>query len=276
MPELPEVETTKEGIRPYLENSFIEQVIVRNTNLRLPVATNINELCAHQKIHQVSRKAKYILLHLTKGHLLIHLGMSGHLRLVNNTIPPNKHDHIDVKLSNQQVLRYCDPRRFGLFHYLAEPLEQCSLLSHLGPEPLSESFHGHYLYQKSQNKHQPIKSLIMNNQIVVGVGNIYATESLFLAGIHPATPAKKLSLQQHELLCTLIKNILRAAITLGGTTLKDFYGTNGQPGYFSIALKAYGKKKQPCLQCKNIIQSIVIAGRHSSFCPQCQPLKIDQ
>lgn len=273
MPELPEVETTKEGIRVHLENQVIDKVIVRNPQLRLLVVSNINERCTNQTILVVSRRAKYILITLNEGYLLIHLGMSGHLRVVPTNTPPGKHDHIDLCLKNNFALRYCDPRRFGLFHYSAEaPNEQ--FFNHLGPEPLSEAFTSNYLYQKTRNKNQAIKSFIMNNEIVVGVGNIYATESLFLSGIHPKTPAKIINYQQCEELSKHIKEILYSAIQAGGTTLKDFYAFDGRPGYFSISLKVYGRKDQPCVNCQTQIETQIISGRASAFCPFCQPLTV--
>jgi formamidopyrimidine-DNA glycosylase len=271
MPELPEVETTKQGIKPHLDGQTISRIIIRNPKLRLPVPADINELCSGKKISRITRRAKYILLHLSEGYLLIHLGMSGHLRIVPDTTKAEKHDHIDMILSNGLILRYCDPRRFGLFFYIEDNPYQHALLAHLGPEPLSEEFSHDYLFHRAQNKNTPIKSLIMNNEIVVGVGNIYATESLFLAGIHPMAPAKSIAHAQMTKLTEYIKKILKSAIAAGGTTLKDFYTFDGKPGYFSISLQVYGRKKQPCFQCSTPIESIVIAGRHSAFCPQCQP-----
>lgn len=272
MPELPEVETTKEGIKPHLENQVIESIIVRNPRLRLPIVSNINDLCANQKIFTVSRRAKYILIKLGRGSLLIHLGMSGHLRIIPSNSPPEKHDHVDLNLKNQLSLRYCDPRRFGLFHYLPDDPYQHPLLTHLGPEPLGEGFDHDYLYQKTRHKNQAIKSFIMNNDVVVGVGNIYATESLFLAGIHPQRPAKTLSYEDCLHLAQHIKAILCAAIKAGGTTLKDFYAYDGKPGYFTLSLKVYGRKNQACSHCSCAIESQVIGGRASAFCPNCQPL----
>jgi len=272
MPELPEVETTKQGIKPHLEGQIVKQIIVRNPKLRLPVPLNMDELCAGKKITAISRRAKYILLHLTQGYVLIHLGMSGHLRIVSGDTEPEKHDHIDLMMTNGLSLRYCDPRRFGLFVYINENPHQHPLLAHLGPEPLSKDFTSDYLYKRTRNKNIPIKSLIMNNEIVVGVGNIYATESLFLVGIHPQTPAKKMTERHCHLLTVKIKQILNSAIDAGGTTLRDFYTFDGKPGYFSVSLKVYGRKKQPCFQCNEPIETVVIAGRHSAFCPQCQPL----
>lgn len=273
MPELPEVETTKQGIKPHLEGQFINGITVRNPKLRLPVPLNIDELCAGKKINAITRRAKYILIHLSKGYILIHLGMSGHLRIVPSITKPEKHDHIDLMMTNGLTLRYCDPRRFGLFIYIDENPHLHPLLAHLGPEPLSEDFTSDYLYQRTRNRNQPIKSMIMNNEIVVGIGNIYATESLFLAGIHPNTSAKTITEHSCHALTIQIKQILKSAIEAGGTTLRDFYTFDGKPGYFSVSLKVYGRKKQPCLQCCNrVIETIVIAGRHSAFCPQCQPI----
>ncbi|KTD52695.1 bifunctional DNA-formamidopyrimidine glycosylase/DNA-(apurinic or apyrimidinic site) lyase [Legionella quateirensis] len=273
MPELPEVETTKQGIKPHLKDQIIKNVIIRNYSLRLPVPSNIDELCIGKKILAITRRAKYLLIHLDEGYLLIHLGMSGHLRIVPDGTKAEKHDHIDMLLANGLILRYCDPRRFGLFLYIEDNPHQHSLLSHLGPEPLSEDFNPDYLLQRAKNKNQPVKSFIMNNEIVVGVGNIYATESLYLAGLHPLTPVKNISEKSLSQLTVHIKKTLESAIAAGGTTLKDFYTFDGKPGYFSISLQVYGRKKQPCNRCASIIESIVIAGRHSAFCPQCQPIK---
>ena len=274
MPELPEVETTKEGIKPHLEGQIINRITVRNPKLRIPVLLNIDELCTQKKIYKITRRAKYILLHLSEGYLLIHLGMSGHLRIIPSNQTPGKHDHIDLDLESHVTLRFCDPRRFGLFHYINENPYKHPLLTHLGPEPLSEDFNGDYLYQKAKNKKTPIKSLIMNNNIVVGVGNIYATESLFFSRLNPQTSAQKISFEQCLLLTTHIKQVLKSAIEAGGTTLRDFYTSEGKPGYFSIALQVYGRKKQACYICKHLIESTIIAGRQSSFCPKCQPLVI--
>ncbi|WP_298626383.1 bifunctional DNA-formamidopyrimidine glycosylase/DNA-(apurinic or apyrimidinic site) lyase [uncultured Legionella sp.] len=272
MPELPEVETTKQGIKPHLDGQTIIRVIVRNPKLRLPVPQHIDVLCAGKKITNITRRAKYLLLHLSDGYLLIHLGMSGHLRIVPEATKAEKHDHIDLLLSNGLILRYCDPRRFGLFFYIEDNPYQHPLLAHLGPEPLSEEFNHDYLIHTTKNKNTPIKSLIMNNEIVVGVGNIYATESLFMAGIHPMTQAKTIAREPLIQLTKHIKTILKSAIAAGGTTLKDFYTFDGKPGYFSISLQVYGRRKQSCVQCSTLIESVIIAGRHSAFCPKCQSI----
>ncbi|MDP3268227.1 MAG: bifunctional DNA-formamidopyrimidine glycosylase/DNA-(apurinic or apyrimidinic site) lyase [Legionella sp.] len=272
MPELPEVETTKEGIKPHLEGQTISTIVVRNAQFRQSIPSNIDELCAGKRIQSLSRRAKYILIHLSRGYILIHLGMSGHLRIVPQNTPPQKHDHVDLIMHNGCLLRFTDPRRFGLFLYLEDNPHQHSLFSLLGPEPLSDQFNSAYLQQRIKNRNQPIKSLIMNNEIVVGVGNIYATESLFLAGIHPLTPAKKLSQIQCNLLTEHIKKVLKLAIKAGGTTLKDFYSFDGNPGHFRISLQVYGRKKESCFKCNKTIESVVIGGRQSAYCPQCQNL----
>lgn len=271
MPELPEVETTKKGIKPHIIDQIISGVLVRNSKLRVPVPLNMDELCVGKKITAITRRAKYLLLHLSQGTILIHLGMSGHLRIVPSTTRPEKHDHIDLMMNNGLSLRYCDPRRFGLFVYLDENPYQHSLLAHLGPEPLSADFTSDYLYQRTRNRNQPIKSMVMNNEIVVGVGNIYATESLFQAGLHPKMAAKEITEDACRSLTIQIKDILKSAIEAGGTTLRDFYTFDGKLGYFSISLKVYGRKTQSCFRCNSIIESVIIAGRHSAFCPQCQP-----
>lgn len=270
MPELPEVETTKQGIKSHLEGQTIHEINVRNFNLRIPVPNNIDELCAGKKIIAVTRRAKYILIQLSRGYLIIHLGMSGHLRIISGATIPEKHDHITLNLTNKQALCFSDPRRFGLFTYVDENPHQHQLLSHLGPEPLSEDFDGSYLYQRAKNKNKPIKSFIMDNEIVVGVGNIYATESLFLAQLHPNKPTKNVSEEQCHLLVKHIKAVLQQAIESGGTTLRDFYAFDGKPGYFSILLQVYGRKNQPCLHCQRLIETLVIGGRSSAFCPNCQ------
>lgn len=273
MPELPEVETTRQAIMPYVINRLIKTIVIRHQQLRLPVSTEITVCSSGQQITAVERRAKYLLLHLSKGYILIHLGMSGHLRLATNNDHIGKHDHIDLELSNGIILRYNDPRRFGLWLYIADNPLQHRLLAHLGPEPLSDNFTADYLQQKALQKTQAIKSFIMTNDIVVGVGNIYATESLFLAGIHPKQPAGSLTKQQYIALVDYIKQVLQQAILAGGTTLRDFHGLDGSPGYFVFNLQVYGRKNQACFHCGCIIELIRIGNRSSTFCPNCQPLR---
>jgi formamidopyrimidine-DNA glycosylase len=270
MPELPEVETTRLGIYPFLVDKTIQTVIVRQPKLRVLVP-NLNALCRGKKIVAVLRRGKYLLLQLSQDHILIHLGMSGHLRLVQSNHSAGKHDHIDLLLNKGLVLRYNDPRRFGLWLYLIDDPYQHPLLRRLGPEPLSEAFNPQYLHKQAKKKQQNIKSFIMRNEIVVGVGNIYATESLFFAKIHPQMPAGCLNEEQCEQLVWQIKRVLSQAISAGGTTLRDFYAVDGKPGYFANSLQVYGRKNCPCFLCQQLIQTIIIAGRNSAFCPTCQP-----
>lgn len=270
MPELPEVETTLIGIKPFLEEQSIIHIEVRNPHLRIPIPDEIQLLVNEKQIHRLARRGKYIIIQLSKGNILIHLGMSGHLRLIKTADPIGKHDHVDLYLSNHQILRYCDPRRFGLFHYIHDDPLQHPLLNHLGPEPLSDDFDANYVYQKTRNRKQPIKSLIMNNEFVVGVGNIYATESLFYSNIHPLRQSDTLTDKECALLSIAIKKILHMAIHAGGTTLKDFYSSHGKPGYFSMSLKIYGRQNEPCYTCNHAIEAIPIGGRKSAYCPCCQ------
>jgi formamidopyrimidine-DNA glycosylase len=271
MPELPEVETTRLAVSSYLVNQTIKQLVTRHHQLRLPIAPEM-QCAVGQEIVDIVRRGKYLLLHLTRGYLLIHLGMSGHLRIVPTGTKAGPHDHIDLEVTNDLILRYNDPRRFGLWLYLPQKPYEHALLAHLGVEPLTDDFDGEYLRQRAHNKKQPMKSFIMNNSVVVGVGNIYASESLFLAGIHPLTEAGKESYAKLKILSSCIKKVLQQAIELGGTTLRDFYGPEGKPGYFANKLNVYGRSNQPCYQCQHIIKALRIAGRNSYYCPQCQPL----
>ncbi|GGI88827.1 bifunctional DNA-formamidopyrimidine glycosylase/DNA-(apurinic or apyrimidinic site) lyase [Legionella impletisoli] len=271
MPELPEVETTRWGLYPHLIHQSIEQVLIHQSSLRRPIPDNFNALCKGKTILDITRRSKYLILTLTEGAILIHLGMSGHLRILDKNIALKKHDHVEVILSNQQRLRYHDPRRFGLWLYTnCDPLTH-PLLTKLGKEPLTESFNIDYLAHRAICKKQSIKSFIMDNQIVVGIGNIYATESLFMSGIHPLTPAGTISKDRLERLIHAIKSILSQALQAGGTTLKDFYSSDGKPGYFALNLNVYGRQGLSCKICHSKIESVIISGRRSTFCPQCQP-----
>lgn len=268
MPELPEVETTIQGIKPYLQNQTIQCVLVHQPKLRWPVSTEIDTL-TNSKVNRITRRAKYIIFHLDNGYILGHLGMSGSLRIVDNQSPRLKHDHIEFILNQNKSIRYNDPRRFGAWLWVND-LATCELLNQLGPEPLSDAFNADYLWQKSRQRQIPIKNFIMNNTIVVGVGNIYANESLFLSGIHPLMPTKKLTKKQASLLTEQIKQVLQKAIEQGGTTLRDFINPEGMPGYFAQQLFVYGRAGKTCHQCNTVIQSAVIGQRNSFYCPQCQ------
>ncbi len=272
MPELPEVETTRQGIEPYLANATVRSVTIRQHSLRWPIEDDLATTLQDQTIVRVSRRAKYLLLHCDSGVLMIHLGMSGSLRVLNAKEAKhiNKHDHVDIELTNNQVLRYTDPRRFGAILWSTDPIEQHKLISHLGPEPLTDEFNADYLMQNAQTKKCSIKSLIMNGKIVVGVGNIYASESLFLANIHPNMKAHCLNYQQAEKLTAAVKTVLQRAIQAGGTTLRDFTKSDGKPGYFAQQLNVYGRKDMPCLLCGSIIMHYKEAQRATYYCPLCQ------
>ncbi|NOQ49417.1 MAG: bifunctional DNA-formamidopyrimidine glycosylase/DNA-(apurinic or apyrimidinic site) lyase [Nitrosomonadaceae bacterium] len=269
MPELPEVETTRIGITPYIKKQRVNNVVIRQTSLRWPVPHNLRQKLKDQTINDIQRRAKYLLFATQAGHLIIHLGMSGSLRMVNNQVAPNKHDHIDV-VFNKKTLRFHDPRRFGAVLWTNKnPLEH-KLLKNLGPEPLSDEFTGEHLHQLAQAKKVNVKNFIMNSHIVAGVGNIYASESLFLSGIHPQRAAGRISLARYEILAENIKQILTHAIELGGTTLRNFVREDGKPGYFSNKLNVYNQTGKPCPVCKNPIKVRIIGQRSSFFCVQCQ------
>lgn len=268
MPELPEVETTMRGISPYLTNFTIEEIIVRQPQLRWQVSPELMQL-KQQKVIGLSRRAKYLIIHMEQGYIIGHLGMSGTLRIIPQNSPIDKHDHLDMLISNGKVLRYNDPRRFGAWLW-TDNLADFHLFLKLGPEPLSEEFTADYLFKKSRQKTTALKSFLMENSVVVGVGNIYANEVLFLGGLRPDRMAKSLTFEQCEQLVLLIKQVLSTAIQQGGTTLKDFLQPDGRPGYFSQKLQVYGNKGKPCSKCGAKIESLIIGQRNSFYCPICQ------
>jgi len=268
MPELPEVETTCRGIAPHIVGRCVREVIVREPRLRWPVPDKLNQLMSGAQFLSVSRRAKYLLLETERGIVMVHLGMSGSLRIMPADTPPLFHDHIDVILDDGRCLRYHDPRRFGSFHWLEA--QQHPLLDHLGPEPLSETFSGAYLYERSRGRRIPVKQFIMDGKVVVGVGNIYANEALFMAGIHPARAAGRVAKTRYEHLAIAIKQVLGDAIDQGGTTLRDFVGGDGSPGYFAQQLRVYGRRGQPCRHCLTALKEIRQGGRTTVMCPQCQ------
>ena len=268
MPELPEVETSRRGILPYLKGQTIEQIIVRNPKLRWPIDETINNTQG-QVIVDVKRRAKYLLLQLTHDWIVIHLGMSGSLRILETNQPPAKHDHVDLVLVNGVRLRYTDPRRFGAWLW-THSIEELPQLKQLGPEPLTDDFSANYLFEKANNRKIPIKSWIMDNHIVVGVGNIYASESLFLAKINPNRKVSSLTLVECERLVTAIKQVLTKSIEQGGTTLKDFVQSDGKPGYFVQNLQVYGREGEQCLICQSNIKSNRIGQRNTFYCENCQ------
>lgn len=274
MPELPEVETTRRGIAPYLEKASITDVSIRQFSLRWPIDKDLGSLLKKQTISSVQRRAKYLLIYCDTGILMIHLGMSGSLRIVDAVLapPPEKHDHVDIVLNNGFLLRYTDPRRFGAILWTDQAVEEHKLLSQLGPEPLTKQFDVDYLLTKAKSRKCSVKTLIMNSQVVVGVGNIYASESLFLANIHPKTTANLLSRKQAKQLVESIKKILDKAIVAGGTSLKDFTKSDGKPGYFAQELNVYGRKGETCFHCGSIIEHYKEAQRATYYCPLCQQI----
>jgi formamidopyrimidine-DNA glycosylase len=269
MPELPEVETTRRGVEPHSLGRVVSSVIVREPRLRWPVPGDLAAVLAGQTISALERRAKYLLFHTPAGSLLVHLGMSGSLRVVAPGQAPARHDHIDILFQGGQCLRYDDPRRFGCFLWL-QPGERHPLLSALGPEPLSDDFGGELLYRRSRGRTGPVKNFIMDGKVVVGVGNIYANEALFLAGIRPDRAAGRISRDRYRCLAEKIKQVLTFAIEQGGTTLRDFVGGDGKPGYFAQQLYVYGRRGQPCKRCGRELRERRLGQRTTVYCVTCQ------
>ncbi|WP_434927779.1 bifunctional DNA-formamidopyrimidine glycosylase/DNA-(apurinic or apyrimidinic site) lyase [Shewanella sp. HL-SH2] len=269
MPELPEVEVTRQGVSPFLVGQTVDQLIVRNSSLRWPVP-DVAQNIVGQTINSVRRRAKYLLIDTDAGITIVHLGMSGSLRILPRNTPPEKHDHIDLILSNGRMLRYNDPRRFGAWLWYELPEEAHPLLSKLGPEPLSDAFNTIQLQTALAGKKKAIKLCLMDNHIVVGVGNIYANEALFAAGIHPQTAAGNIDIERLTILVNEVKLILAHAIKQGGTTLKDFTNADGKPGYFAQKLHVYGRGGQTCTACGNLLSEIKLGQRTTVFCGVCQ------
>lgn len=269
MPELPEVETTRSGIAPHIQGRRISGVLVRDARLRWPVDPDLARRITGRTVRSVERRAKYLLLNLANGTLILHLGMSGSLRILPRDTAPGKHDHVDL-LFGHCCLRLRDPRRFGAVLWTDQPVAEHPLIAHLGPEPLSEAFNGDYLRRQAGQRRMPVKSLIMDGRVVVGVGNIYTNEALFRAGIHPARPAGKISAARYVRLGEEIKTVLAAAIRQGGTTLRDFQQEDGKPGYFAQELLVYGRTGEPCPNCGAPLKQQRIGQRSSFFCGRCQ------
>jgi formamidopyrimidine-DNA glycosylase len=270
MPELPEVETTRRGIAPAIQNRFIQQIIVRQPSLRWPVPDSLPQELKGQSIQSVDRRAKYLLLNTERGTLIVHLGMSGSLRILPVDHPYGKHDHVDMIFTDQTLLRFNDPRRFGAVLWTAGPVFDHPLFKNLGPEPLTAEFNGSWLYALARNRKTPVKSFIMDSHVVVGVGNIYANEALFRAGILPSRHAGKISLARFQRLAECIRHVLYEAIQQGGTTLRDFVNEAGRPGYFKQQLKVYGRAGLPCFICGEALAEIRLSGRTTVFCKHCQ------
>ena len=270
MPELPEVETTCRGIAPYVVGKTVTGVIVRQRQLRWPVPKGLQRKLTGHKVERLERRAKYILFRFQHGCLILHLGMSGSLRIVTGDRPPEKHDHIDIEFDSGARLRFRDPRRFGSLHWtVANPLQH-QLLAHLGPEPLGYDFNADYLYRKSRGRKQAVKTFIMDSRIVVGIGNIYASEALYLSDILPRKAAGRLSKARCEILVQAIKAVLQKAIAAGGTTIRDFASGKGQPGYFSLELKVYDRAGEACERCGSPIKQLRIGQRSTFYCSKCQ------
>ncbi len=270
MPELPEVETTRRAIAPALEGQKIQALVVRERRLRWPIPTHLEQQLHGQTILQIQRRAKYLLLQTAHGTALIHLGMSGHLRILPGNTPAARHDHWDLLLANGLLLRLHDPRRFGALLWTQDDPAQHPLLEKLGPEPLTTEFNAAHLHARSRGRSAAIKAFIMDQRMVVGVGNIYANEALFLAGIDPRRAAGRITLPRYERLVTHIKGVLQAAIEVGGTTLRDFYSADGERGYFAQKLQVYGRAGLPCLRCGRSLHEARIGQRASVWCPSCQ------
>jgi len=274
LPELPEVETTRRGIAPYLIGRRVVGVTLRRPDLRWPIPAAISELLPGQRIDAVERRAKYLLLHTQAGSALLHLGMSGVLRVLPPDAPVGKHDHVDIALERtstqaERILRFTDPRRFGCLLWQA-PGEIHSLLANLGPEPLTDAFDGDLLWHLSRGRKAAVKLFLMDNAVVVGVGNIYASEALFAAGIDPRRAAGSISRARYARLASEVKRILAWAIERGGTTLRDFINPDGAPGYFFRELNVYGRAGEACQVCGTAIRQVSLGQRSTFWCPHCQ------
>ncbi|MDO6499404.1 bifunctional DNA-formamidopyrimidine glycosylase/DNA-(apurinic or apyrimidinic site) lyase [Photobacterium sanguinicancri] len=268
MPELPEVEVSRMGISPHVVGKTVSAIIIRNPKLRWPIPEAIKAI-EGQVISQVTRRAKYLLLHTDVGTAIVHLGMSGSLRVLPAGTPAEKHDHVDLVLASGEMLRYNDPRRFGAWLW-AELNELHQVLTKLGPEPLEAVFDANYLFDKAQGRRTVVKQFIMDNKVVVGVGNIYANEALFSAKISPQRPANKMTKAEVISLVAEIKSVLAFAIEQGGTTLKDFKNADGKPGYFAQELQVYGKGGQACPRCDHSLSEVKIGQRTTVYCSECQ------
>lgn len=270
MPELPEVETTARGIRPSLCGKLVRRVVVRRRKLRWPIPTRLARVLPGQRIRAVDRRAKYLLFQAETGTMIIHLGMSGRLRVVRSAVPPGPHDRFDLLTTGGLCLRLTDPRCFGSVLWTEAAPGEHPLLARLGPEPLGPQFSGHYLFAVSRRRRVPVKNLIMDGRIVVGIGNIYANESLYLSGIHPGRASGRISRGRYDRLANSVRQVLTRAIEAGGTTLRDYVSASGEPGYFRTSLQVYARAGQPCGRCRRPIRRCVIGGRATYYCTGCQ------
>jgi formamidopyrimidine-DNA glycosylase len=270
MPELPEVETTRRGIETTVTGHAIAALIVRERRLRWPIAVGLEDEVVGQRIKAVGRRAKYLLIHCQRGTLILHLGMSGSLRVLASTTPLIKHDHFDVLLDSGLILRFNDPRRFGSLHWTGADPAKHRLLKSVGPEPLAREFDGAYLFRTSRGRKVALKNFLMNGHVVVGVGNIYASESLFRARLRPGRRAASLSRREAARLARAVKAVLGNAIRVGGTTLRNYVGADGNPGYFRQKLYVYERAGRPCRVCRTKIRKVAHGQRSTYYCPGCQ------
>jgi formamidopyrimidine-DNA glycosylase len=270
MPELPEVETTRRGLEPHLAGRRIVGVAVRHRGLRWKVRADLGRLLTGRTIRRLSRRSKYLLIDCDGGWLIVHLGMSGSLRVVPADLPPAKHDHIDIVLDSGKALRLTDPRRFGAVLWTEGPPERHPLLRGLGPEPFAPEVDGRWLAARTRGRKAAIKNLLMDNRLVCGVGNIYANESLFRAGIHPARAAGRISQARYARLVAAVRETLEAAIRAGGSTLRDFVHADGSPGNFQQEYFVYDRAGEPCKRCGTPVRAVRIGQRAAFYCPRCQ------
>lgn len=270
MPELPEVETTRRGIEPLVRNKVVDQVLIHNGSLRWPVPQELTSLLPGQKFGAVSRRSKYLLFSVGQGTMIAHLGMTGNLRLDSSSTERRKHDHVEIVFTDGSVLRYNDSRRFGSILWTTDEPSEHIRLATLGPEPFDSGFNATYLYKRSRDRRIAVKPFLMDAHVVVGVGNIYASEALFRAGIDPVRPAGKVSKSAYERLIEMVTIILNEAIAAGGTTIRDFSNSEGKPGYFKQELRVYGRAGQVCTSCDTLIMQIRLAQRSTFYCPSCQ------
>lgn len=270
MPELPEVETTRRGIEPLIQGKTVKRVIIHNGSLRWPVPTDLVCQLSGDTSLALERRSKYLLARFSSGTLIVHLGMTGHLRVAPVAEPLRKHDHFEIIFTDRSALRFNDPRRFGAILWTKEDPLLHERLSGLGPEPFGEDFSAPYLYERSRGRALAVKPFLMTADVVVGVGNIYASEVLFRAGIDPRLPAGQLSLADCQRLVRVVCEVLAEAIRAGGTTIRDFADSEGRPGYFTQELRVYGRAGEPCYSCGAIIQQLRLGQRSTYFCPACQ------
>jgi formamidopyrimidine-DNA glycosylase len=270
VPELPEVETTRRGLSPILVGGTVSAVTVRDPRLRQPVTTGLAQILSGQRLERVDRRAKYLLFRFTTGTLIVHLGMSGSLRVVPPQTTFKKHDHVEIAFGAEHRLRLHDPRRFGLMLWTQDLAEEHPLIRHLGPEPWDPALDSAYLYTLSRGRQAAVKNFIMDGSIVVGVGNIYASEALYRAGVRPNRAAGRVGLARYAHLIDAVRAVLEEALTVGGTTLRDFVKSDGEPGYFRLQLNVYGRTGELCRCERGLIRQIVIGQRSSFYCPLCQ------